>query len=282
MREIVIISGKGGTGKTTVTSCLSALVENVIVSDCDVDGTDLHLAIKGNVVKGEFFSGGHVARINSDLCSGCGTCLDLCQFSAITHTFSVKPLHCEGCGVCVDLCPEKAIEFPEAINGQIVTRKIFNGYMVSGHLKPGAENSGKMVSMVRSISASVARENRVDCIITDGPPGIGCPVIASVTGASQVVVVTEPSVAGFHDLSRVLTLTEHFKIPVALIVNRWNVNESMTSEIEAHVRERNGIVAGRIPYDSAFPDFQMKQDPQQAFLSSDVVHVFQQIWSNLG
>lgn len=195
MEELVVISGKGGTGKTSVTASLAVLAEDPVIADCDVDAADLHLVLEPHIRESHDFRSGYEAVIRPDDCSGCGICQDLCRFEAVRRhgeVFIVDPIACEGCGVCVHFCPDEAIDFPESLSGQWFISDTRVGPMVHAKLGVAAENSGKLVSLVRTEAKRVAHEENRKMVIVDGPPGIGCPVIAVITGASQVLVVTEP------------------------------------------------------------------------------------------
>ncbi len=252
MRELVIISGKGGTGKTCLTAAFASLAENNVLCDADVDAANLHLLMNPEVKKRTDFMGGSIAEIRSADCSECGRCLELCKFGAISEEFVVDPISCEGCGVCVDLCPEQAIDFPVQKCGEWYISDTRHGAMVHAKLGIAEENSGKLVSLVRQQARMLAEEKGNDLILTDGPPGIGCPVIASIGGASALVIVVEPTVSGLHDMSRVADLAVHFKIPGLICVNKYDLNTEMTMEIEAFAQKRNMKVVGRVPFDPRF------------------------------
>ncbi len=266
MTEIVIVSGKGGTGKTSLTASFAVLAGRAVIADCDVDAADLHLILAPRVKERREFRSGHEAVIRQDACTGCGVCLAHCRFGAVKDNvesggngaFSIDPVTCEGCGVCVRFCPEHAIDFPERLCGEWMISETRCGPMVHARLGVAAENSGKLVSTVRREARCIAGEEHLPLIIVDGPPGIGCPVIASVTGASLVLVVTEPTVAGEHDLERVLSLTRHFGIPTAVCVNKWDLNPEMTDRIEEAARRAGATIAGRIAYDRAVTLAQMQ------------------------
>ena len=266
MKELVIISGKGGTGKTSLAASLAFLARESVIADCDVDAADLHLVLKPHVRERHEFRSGREAVIRQGDCTRCGVCEDLCRFSAVKRekmpsgevTFSIDPTACEGCGVCVRFCPARAIDFPERLCGEWMISETRCGTMVHAHLRVAAENSGKLVTTVRREARRLADQNGHSLIIVDGPPGIGCPVIASLTGATLALVVTEPTVAGEHDLERVLALTRHFAIPTAVCVNKWDLNPEMTEQIEQRARMSGAQVAGRIRYDPAVTRAQMK------------------------
>lgn len=253
--EIVIISGKGGTGKTSITAALAFLAEKTAVADCDVDAADLHLVLAPKVFHQETFISGHEAVIRSADCTDCGFCFELCRFDAVQRNeqgeWFVDPVSCEGCGVCAHFCPEGAIDFPERECGEWYRSETRVGPMVHARLKPGGENSGKLVTTVRGEARRIAEKKALNLVLVDGPPGIGCPVIASLTGASLVLAVTEPTLSGAHDLERVLSLTRHFKIPTAVCVNKWDLNPEMADTIEASASAAGATPAGRVRYDKA-------------------------------
>lgn len=262
MKEIVVISGKGGTGKTSVTAAFATLAGSAVLADCDVDAADLHLLLQPEIRRREEFRCGHEAVIRTANCTGCAVCEVYCRFDAVRDngngSFSIEPAACEGCGVCVRYCPVKAIDFPERIAGEWYVSETRCGPMVHARLAPGGENSGKLVALVREEARRQAADSGRDLVLADGPPGIGCPVIASITGASLVVVVTEPTVSGRHDLERVLGLTRHFEIPALVCVNKWDINPGQTEAIERQAVEQGARVAGRIRYDRAVTDAQME------------------------
>ncbi len=256
MKEIVVISGKGGTGKTSITGCFAALAENAILADCDVDAADLHMLLAPEVIKATDFISGNEAVIREDDCIACGVCMEKCRFNAIETTpegkCRVDPYGCEGCMVCVEVCPVKAIDFPPNHCGEWYYSHTRFGPLVHARLGIAQENSGKLVSTVRREAAVMAEELQKDLIIVDGPPGIGCPVIASITGASLLIVVTEPTISGKHDMKRVLELAKHFSVPALVIVNKWDINPEMTAGIEEEAVLGGAHPIGRIPYDRAF------------------------------
>ncbi len=252
MKELVIISGKGGTGKTSLTAAFAALAENMVLCDADVDAADLHLLMQPDFRQHADFLGGGIAEIDQDKCVQCGLCLELCRFDAISQDFVVDPIDCEGCGVCVDFCPEEAIAFPIQTCGEWYISGTRYGPMVHARLGIAEENSGKLVSLVRQESAKLAGEQHKDLIITDGPPGVGCPVIASIGGAAAVLIVTEPTVSGLHDMERVADLAAHFKVPAIACINKSDLNPEQTERIETLARDKGIEILGRIPFDPVF------------------------------
>jgi MinD superfamily P-loop ATPase len=284
LKELVVISGKGGTGKTSLAASLVVLADRVVVADCDVDAADLHLVLSPQVKEKNYFRSGRKAIIREADCNGCGICQQHCRFDAVKlngdEKYTIDPLACEGCGVCVHFCPEKAIDFPECLCGEWMVSDTRCGPMVHARLGAGAENSGKLVSTVRREARSIAQQNDHSLLIVDGPPGIGCPVIASVTGASEILVVTEPSVSGEHDLERVLGLARHFGIPAAVCVNKWDINEEMTQRIEAGARQVGAQVVGRIRYDPGVTAAQM-QGLAVVETDTPAAEDIRQIWNQL-
>jgi len=266
--ELVVISGKGGTGKTSIVASFACLADGAVVADCDVDAADLHLLLDPKVVRRENFTGGKRARIKPGHCTACGKCEELCRFDAIFYdgpgngrvgrTFRVDPIACEGCGVCAWFCAEGAIEFTPVVNGQWYVSQTRCGPMVHAKLGVAEENSGKLVSTVRQEARKTAEERDLEMVIIDGPPGIGCPVIASITGADLVLVVTEPTLSGLHDLDRVADLTGHFQIPALVCVNKWDLNPQVSSRIEARARQRGLVLAQKVRYDTVVTEAQVR------------------------
>ncbi|BHH84580.1 (4Fe-4S)-binding protein [Desulforhopalus sp. 52FAK] len=252
LKELVIVSGKGGTGKTSVTAAFAALAENSVLCDADVDAADLHLLMAPVVRKTTAFMGGSLASIRENDCVECGRCLELCKFGAVSSDFKIDPLSCEGCGVCVDLCPEGAIDFPVQQCGEWYQSDTRFGPMVHARLGIAEENSGKLVSLVRQEARKLAELKECEMIVTDGPPGIGCPVIAAIGGATALVIVVEPTVSGLHDMQRVAELAVHFRVPGLVVVNKFDLNPDMTEEIERFATEHNMQLVGRVPFDPIF------------------------------
>jgi MinD superfamily P-loop ATPase len=284
MKELVIISGKGGTGKTSVTASFAVLADRPVLADCDVDAADLHLVLSPRIEERHEFRSGHEAVIRQEDCSGCGKCMTHCRFDAVMWSdeadFVIDPVACEGCGVCVRFCPDQAIDFPERVCGEWMISQTRCGPMVHARLGVAAENSGKLVSTVREQARRIAEEQHHPLVIVDGPPGIGCPVIASVTGATLVLAVTEPTVSGAHDLERVLSLTRHFNIPTAVCVNKWDLNPEMTERIEEKARRAGAQVAGRIRYDRTVTLAQMEERAVAETggpCAEDIHHIWRQL-----
>jgi MinD superfamily P-loop ATPase len=252
MKEIVIISGKGGTGKTSIISAFASLAENKVLCDADVDAADLHLIMAPEIKERHDFDAGHTAKIDPAKCTECGLCRELCRWDAISEDYEVDEIECEGCGVCYYFCPEKAVEFPINTCGEWFISDTRFGPMAHARLGIAEENSGKLVALIRKEGREMAEKKGLDYLLTDGPPGVGCPVIASMGGASAVLIVTEPTVSGKHDMERVSELAAFFKVPAMLCVNKFDLNPEMGKAIEAFAREKNIKVIGRVPFD---PDF---------------------------
>jgi len=250
MKELVIISGKGGTGKTSITASFAFLAKDKVLADCDVDAADLHILVHPRILHEEEFRGGVKAVIDSDKCVQCGSCRELCRFGAISAEFEVTPLSCEGCGVCFHVCPEQAVSIEEGLNGRWFISETRFGPMVHAALFPGEENSGKLVALVRNQAKVLARQQDKPLILVDGAPGVGCPVISSVTGADHVVIVTEPTLSGLHDMDRAMQLVKGFRISISVIVNKWDINAELSRQIEELAANRGARVLGRIPYDA--------------------------------
>ncbi len=252
MKELVVISGKGGTGKTSLLAAFAALAENKVLCDADVDAADLHLIMAPVVRERHDFVSGHTARIDAQRCTQCGLCRELCRWQAIDEAFVVDGIACEGCGVCYYFCPEKAIEFASSTCGEWYLSDTRFGPMAHARLGIGEENSGKLVTLIRQEGKKMAEAQRLGLLLTDGPPGIGCPVIASLGGATAVLIVTEPTVSGHHDMQRIAELSAFFKIPAMLCVNKFDLNPDKATEIERFARDNDIEVMGRIPFDPVF------------------------------
>ncbi len=296
MKELVVISGKGGTGKTSMVASFAALAGRLVLADCDVDAADLHLVLEPEIIEQEDFSGGSRARIITEKCSACGKCREVCRFNAISFdgrenhmvekTCQVDPIACEGCGVCKYFCPENAIDFSRAVNGEWYVSNTRTGPMVHAKLGIAEENSGKLVSLVRSQAKKIAQEQKHAIVLIDGSPGIGCPVIASITGADLVLVVTEPTLSGLHDLERVADLTKHFNIKTLVCINKWDLNQELSQKIEDMAKQKNLTMAGKIRYDQLVTKAQIKKQAvveyTQAGIAKDIVEVWTKVNDILG
>jgi MinD superfamily P-loop ATPase len=291
LKEIVVISGKGGTGKTSIVASFAALADNAVLADCDVDAADLHLLLKPEVKEKHDFSGGKSASISAQQCVGCGRCAEVCNFDAVAFsgpansviekTYAIDPIACEGCGVCIRFCPAGAIEFNDAVNGQWFVSDTRFGPMVHARLGPAQENSGKLVSLIRKQAKQIAAKHDKNLIIADGSPGIGCPVIASITAADVALVVTEPTLSARHDLDRVIELTEYFKIPASICINKYDINPEITREIELKAKNRSIAVIGKIPYDTAVTQAQIARKSIVEYLNNNLSNQIKSLWKSI-
>ena len=282
MKELVVISGKGGTGKTSLMAAFASLATNKALCDADVDAADLHLLTDPEIKERHDFQGGNTAVINPDKCTECGLCRNLCRFDAVSEAFKVDPIECEGCGVCVDFCPERAIDFPVNTCGEWFISDTRFGPMVHARLGIAEENSGKLVTVVRQEAKKLAEKNKLDLLLTDGPPGIGCPVIASVGGATALLIVAEPTVSGLHDMERVAQLAAHFKVPGMVCVNKFDLNPDQTDAIEKLAKENNMTVVGRVPFDRVFTESMVKgQTVLEYEGNSKIRSSIREIWLNI-
>ena len=288
MKELVVISGKGGTGKTSIAAAFAALTRDAVLADCDVDAADLHIVLSPNVRQTSDFSGGKQAAIDPDKCIGCGRCAAMCRFEAIhldgpgngviQKTYAVDPVACEGCKVCVEFCPVKAIVFNDAVNGQWFLSDTRFGPMVHAKLGIAQENSGKLVTLIRRKAREVAEERKLGLVIVDGSPGIGCPVIASITGADLVLIVTEPTLSGRHDLGRVADLAANFGIRTLLCINKADINPAMTAQIGEEARKRGITVVGEVPYDDAFTKAQIMKATVVEYTGGEITERIKALW----
>ncbi len=252
MKELAIISGKGGTGKTSISAALIALQKNCVSVDCDVDAANLYLLLNPKLKNQYDFYHGQKFIINSEKCTSCGKCVKLCKFNAISDDFVIDPIGCEGCSVCAFFCPEQAITGYDNNCGEVYLGEIQKGPVVYARLDPGEGNSGLLVAKLREEAKKMASNNNLDMIILDGPPGIGCPVISTITGVKLILAVTEPNISALHDLKRVLELANHFRIKALVCINRADVNPEITSDIKDFCKKNNITIAGKINSDNAF------------------------------
>ena len=277
MKEVVVLSGKGGTGKTSIVGSLAALAEDKVLADCDVDAADLHLLLSPSErMRNEFWSG-QVAHIDEDKCTECGLCQELCRFNAIKD-FRVDAVSCEGCGFCSHVCPVEAITMSGSMAGYWFISDTKYGPLVHARLGVAQENSGKLVAVVRQQAKQIAEEQGLDYIISDGPPGIGCPVISSLSGAGLALLVTEPSLSGIHDLERVLGVCRHFGVPAMVCINKYDLNEENTRQIEDQCLSQGVEVAGRIPFDNVVTESIVQGVPVVEYSDGNVTREIERMW----
>lgn len=289
--ELVILSGKGGTGKTSLVAALAALVERKIMVDCDVDAADLHLLLDASFGKPHDFIGGSKATIDQSKCMVCGICTSYCRFGAIRNApdtgarfgekFWIDEFACEGCGVCTYFCPEKAIDMNETVSGQWYVSETRYGPLVHARLGIAQANSGRLVSHLRRKASEIAEHDLIDLVIIDGPPGIGCPVISSLTGTDYILLVTEPSMSAFHDMERLVQLAGHFGIPVGICINKFDINDSISSQIEEYAAREGLEILGKIPYDISFTKAQLGGVSVMEYSDNKTTEQIRQIWDRL-
>jgi len=291
MKELVVISGKGGTGKTSLVASFAALANGKVLADCDVDAADLHLVLEPAIEHREVFKGGKKARIKTGHCCACGKCEELCAFDAVYFdgpgngavgkTYRIDPISCEGCGLCARFCPAEAIEFKEARSGEWFISRTRFGPMVHARLGPAEENSGKLVTLVRNKARELAERQGLGLIIVDGAPGIGCPVIASIGAADMVLIVTEPTLSAVHDMERVQELARHFGVKTLICVNKYDLNREITAHIEKWAKAAGLRVAGKIRYDPAVTKAQIMKSSVVEYTDRPVSDDIKDVWRNV-
>jgi MinD superfamily P-loop ATPase len=280
MRELVVLSGKGGTGKTSIVGSLGALAENKVMADCDVDAADLHLLLNPSVKQKEEFRSVQYAVIDSEKCTHCGLCSKLYRFNAINN-FRVDPIACEGCGFCSHICPAGAITMKENMAGYLFISDTKYGPLVHAKLGIAQENSGKLVAKVRQQAKKLAAESGAEYIICDGPPGIGCPVVSSLTGASMALLVIEPTLSGIHDMERVLGVCRHFNVPAAVCINKFDINEDNSRDIESYCSANTVEILAKIPFDNVVTEAMVKGVPVAEFSDGTVTQEIISLWNKI-
>jgi MinD superfamily P-loop ATPase len=281
LKEITILSGKGGTGKTTITASFAILANNPVIADCDVDAPDLHMLLHPTILRTQEFTGPKLAEIDPEKCVECGLCQGACRFEAIKN-FQVDPILCEGCGTCVVICPEAAITLKNRISGEAFISETKYGLMSHALLFPGGANSGKLVTLVRQNAKEAAEEQHCELVLINGPPGIGCPVIASVTGVDVGVIVTEPTVSGIHDMKRVLQLLAHFNVRPLVCINKYDLNQQNTKKIKRFCNKRKIDVVGTIPFDPIVTKAMVSEKPVVEYSPESVVsQEISEMWENI-
>ena len=277
MKEVVVLSGKGGTGKTSIVGSLAALAKSKVIVDCDVDAADLHLLLQPTTKEEHEFWSGQVALIDEEKCTRCGLCQEMCRFKAI-QDFKIDAVSCEGCGFCSHLCPEEAVTMIENLAGQWSVSDTRYGPLVHARLGIAQENSGKLVTAVRQRAREMAEKLRVDYIISDGPPGIGCPVISSLSGADLALLVTEPTLSGQHDLERVIGVCGHFGVPAMVCINKYDINEDNARQIESYCLSQGIDVAVKIPFDNVVTEAMVHGLPLVEYAHNGISQQMEILW----
>jgi len=277
MKEIVVLSGKGGTGKTSIVGAFAAIAQSKVLADCDVDAADLHLLLSPETKEENEFWSGQVAFIDEERCTECGLCQEVCHFDAI-EDFKVDPVSCEGCSFCYHVCPAEAITMKEQLAGHWFISDTRYGPLVHAKLGIAQENSGKLVAMVRQQAKAIAQQQGLDYIITDGPPGIGCPVISSLSGANLALLVTEPTLSGIHDLERVLGVCHHFGIPALVCINKYDINEDNARQIESYCLSQGVEVASKIPFDTIVIEALVQGLPIVEYSQGKITQEIETLW----
>jgi MinD superfamily P-loop ATPase len=280
MKELVILSGKGGTGKTSVVASFAALAEGKVLVDCDVDAADLHLLLQPTNQKSEEFWSGKTAVIDKELCTECGLCEEVCRYSAIDIP-NIDPIACEGCAFCFNVCPENAITMRENLAGHWFISDTRYGPLVHARLGIAQENSGKLVTVVRQSARSLAQEQALDYIISDGPPGIGCPVISSLSGADLALIVTEPTLSGMHDLDRVLGVCQHFGIPATVCINKSDINEKNSRQIESSCNDMGIAEVYKLPFDNVVTEALVHGLPVVEYAKDGISRRIEELWHSV-
>ena len=280
MKEVVVLSGKGGTGKTSIVGSFAALAKDAVLADCDVDAADLHLLLQPAIREKHEFWSGQVAAIDESRCTQCGLCQELCRFKAIKD-FKVDRMSCEGCAFCSHICPSEAITMKENMAGHWFISDTRHGPLVHARLGIAQENSGKLVATVRKQAREIAERQTRDYIISDGPPGIGCPVISSLSGANMALLVTEPTLSGIHDLERVLGVCYHFGIPALVCINKYNINEENSRQIETYCHAQGANVVAKMPFDNVFTEAMVHGLPVVKYSDGTVSQQVKRLWQNV-
>jgi MinD superfamily P-loop ATPase len=280
IKQLAIVSGKGGTGKTTIVAAFASLAKNKVMVDCDVDAADLHLLLHPRVLKQEKYFGGRSPHVDLEKCTQCGLCTEVCRFNAIDNGI-LDPISCEGCGFCGHICPENAITMEEIFSGDWFISETSYGPFVHARLGIGEENSGKLVTVVRKKAVEIAKEKNLGLILIDGPPGIGCPVTASLTGVNLILAVTEPTLSGIHDLERILKLAEHFKIPSMVCINKFDINLENTHQIASYCENNGSKIIGKIPYEPKVVEALVQRKTVMDYPCNEVQGILLKMWQSI-
>ena len=281
MKELTVISGKGGTGKTSITAAFASLSQHAVFADCDVDAADLHLILKPKIKKTMNFQGLQIASIDESLCVDCKKCHESCRFDAIDENIHLRKESCEGCGVCVYVCPVNAITMVDRQSGYAYLSETRFGPMAHAVLSTAEEASGKLVTMVRNIASDIAKQEKKSLILIDGPPGIGCPVIASITGVDLVLIVTEPTLSAIHDLERIFSVAQHFHIPAVVCINKSTINLDNTSMIEQYCKKNSIAIVGKLPYDITITQAMIHEQSAIEFSDGVLSKKLREMWNTI-
>ena len=283
--ELAVISGKGGTGKSSISAAFASIAKNVVLADCDVDAANLFILFRPENYSEEKFIGGQYAFLDKSRCKHCGYCIGFCRFDAISLNngkVEISEILCDGCKLCLRICPSNAIKIIKNDASRLYSGNFRFGHLVYGILAPGEENSGKLVNLVRQNSKSIAEIHGIKNIIIDGPPGIGCPVISSITGTNHILIVTEPSISALHDLKRTLTLSNKFQCNVSVLINKADINQSITSDIDFYCKKNNIPVIGKIPFSDQFIKAMVNRNTIiEEFPKSDISNQLKYIYYNI-
>ena len=280
MNEIVVVSGKGGTGKTTLAASFAALAQDKVMVDCDVDAADLHLLLQPVLRDSREFWSGQCAIIDYVNCNECGLCQDVCRFGAVKN-HEIDPLSCEGCRFCFNVCPVGAIEMKERLSGSWSVSKTRYGTLVHARLGVARENSGKLVTVIRQEARRIAEKTGLTHILSDGPPGIGCPLISSISGVDVALIVTEPTLSGIHDMDRVIAVCQHFGVPALVCINKYDINEENTRRIESNCRELGVQVISKIPFDNVVIEALAGSVPVVEYSRNSVCRSIENMWQDI-
>ena len=280
MKEVIVLSGKGGTGKTSIVGSFAALAKDAVLVDCDVDAADLHLILQPVVRQKQEFWSGQIASIDESRCTQCDLCQELCSFKAI-NDFKVNRTSCEGCGFCSHICPSEAITMKENLAGHWFISDTRYGPLIHAKLGIAQENSGKLVATVRKQAREIAEKQKMDYIISDGPPGIGCPVVSSLSGANLALLVTEPTLSGIHDLERVLDVCHYFSVPALVCINKYDINEVNSRQIETYCHTERADVVAKIPFDNVFTEAMVHGMPVVKYSDGVISQQIKRLWQNV-
>jgi MinD superfamily P-loop ATPase len=285
VKEIVIVRGKGGTGKTTLCAAFAALVSDAVIADCDMDAADIYLLLDPRILHEADFVGGRTPVIDRNLCMGCGDCQGWCRFSAIDLDFDqgclIDSLACEHCGLCALVCPKEAISMQSSVNGRWFISDTAHGKLVHARLKPGKDNSGKLVTLVRREARRLAEEAGAAWILNDGPPGVGCPVTAAITGVDLARIITEPTLSGIHDMQRVEALCRHFRVPTLVCINKFDINPENTRTIRSYCAENEVPIVGEIPFSPEVQRALVARKSMAEFDCGEVSRIVERIWTEI-